>query len=925
MSATGELMLADKRGSLQCIDARAELIRGSFARDADAPAAPGKGGPATGTKAAPGGQPVSKRKIFTPSRGSAMSVSSVLPSPSGQLVALAGHSASSNCPVVRILDLSRTDPCRREEVNSKPPKVTEVVHAFDLGYSVFGTRPGLRVLHMEWHPASAHHLLVLTSASRLLLFDVRNGPEEPEMDLALDLSAAAGPSGATLGLSGASRPAAQAPGLRATSVSPAPGARSAAGGAHSHIPSSFVCGGSVRGSATAWSKLSVYILTRGGDVYAICPVCPGGARLAEGDVRDMREAAREVMGEGAPAAEEWLRACMIEDENGMAVADVGAMRRYAPAAQGPLEVCRSFPDEADGASPGDRGTADALVLLQHHMCVALVVASARLVSTYVLASEAMPVFADEARGPGPAPSNLFLMHMDSIACGSSAPVRSDALRAREAEHPSSDDDDFEDFGVDLAAGERWRSLLLPDRALPSRLFVVHATGALCVTLTWMPVVSSFLVRVARSDASSLATPAASLTSLPPPLCEPVLLDTPDTAAAASVGSELTGSALLAIDSWGGHAVHRPLDEPTEPVGAASPARVSQRGESLVPGGDRGASRSPRPASLRGGSASPAPSEARGGSLSPLARGVLRAGSGGAGQGAGQAGPSSAGQRAVLARKVEDQILQLVEERYRETLAGPRPVRMPEVADGLDAESPEGRRVLADYAEKLKEKYLAYATRAHRTLLDRAKAQREAAEELGQQALALAERLRAAQEEEASLAGRFRDRERLMDNVAERMDITASILDQVPRPLNAAQEAWMGELASLEERDLRDLEAEVARARHDAEALLKEARDAKKRGSRRAGGVALSGRALLTGLGRRGPSALKEASAPPLTTGREASAVTRAAQSIAQLWLCEAEMSAIGGLDDDGVEDDAGSEISHSHEAGGAFGLGDLVI
>lgn len=83
----------------------------------------------------------------------------------------------------------------------------------------------------------------------------------------------------------------------------------------------------------------------------------------------------------------------------------------------------------------------------------------------------------------------------------------------------------------------------------------------------MPVVASFLVRVSRADASSSASARLSIASLPDPIVETLSAD-PDIATAASVGSELTGSVLLVVDTMGGHACLRPYDDSEEGHGGS---------------------------------------------------------------------------------------------------------------------------------------------------------------------------------------------------------------------------------------------------------------------------------------------------------------------------------------------------------------------
>ena len=55
-------------------------------------------------------------------------------------------------------------------MNSRPRLVTETLKGVtDIGQGFFGHAPGLRVLQADWHPQSAHHLVILTSGGTLLM------------------------------------------------------------------------------------------------------------------------------------------------------------------------------------------------------------------------------------------------------------------------------------------------------------------------------------------------------------------------------------------------------------------------------------------------------------------------------------------------------------------------------------------------------------------------------------------------------------------------------------------------------------------------------------------------------------------------------------------------------------------------------------
>lgn len=363
-------------------------------------------------------------------------------------------------------------------------------------------------------------------------FDVRGSPDSPELTLRLNLSGGPSAAGMSFGLSERSSsakssaapagsapiPALYPPPKRSPAPSASPGrrGRGSAGAAGSgDTPAAFVCGGAVRGGAAPWAMMAVHVVSRAGRVFTVCPVCPGGMRLTAGDVSDMRQALLDM--DDAPGVvpsegKEWMQAVLRVDENGMAVADareagegarpavpvayicflshpilfhlitfplipprypVSPAGRFVPAVQGPLEVSRSFAEQPDEAVSHAR--TDSALLLQHHMCLALVTSSAHAVVTHVLGGDCAPAFhstPSRSSPPPRAPGTHFLMLMDVVSVVD-APMKQDAMGSA-GEGPESDDD----ANVDMCAGEVWGSLLLPDAALSSRLYVLCSMGAL---------------------------------------------------------------------------------------------------------------------------------------------------------------------------------------------------------------------------------------------------------------------------------------------------------------------------------------------------------------------------------------------------------------------------------------------------------------
>lgn len=102
ISQSGDLFLADARGSIRSVDVRAELLRGALSQAPGADAARTTAPPCAST-----------RITYMASSGSPFMVCATAVSPTGTFLAASGHSVVNNCAHVRVLDLSRCDATRR--------------------------------------------------------------------------------------------------------------------------------------------------------------------------------------------------------------------------------------------------------------------------------------------------------------------------------------------------------------------------------------------------------------------------------------------------------------------------------------------------------------------------------------------------------------------------------------------------------------------------------------------------------------------------------------------------------------------------------------------------------------------------------------------------------------------------------------------
>ncbi|GIL88245.1 hypothetical protein Vretifemale_16191 [Volvox reticuliferus] len=182
---------------------------------------------------------------------------------------------------------------------------------------LFGSRPGLVLYQVAWHPHSEEHFVVLTSDNRLRLYHVTHTLAVAEQTLHIVLATKALPQRYGLGLTAAS-----------------PGTLGAAtGGTTGDAPTSDIVAFAF-GPAVGWGLFSFLLLATDGSVYSLGPVAPFGMRCPSSLLE-------RLVGEKA-AALEWLRIVFGAD----AVGNPAAKNRWpvlphvvegaSPAVVGPL-------------------------------------------------------------------------------------------------------------------------------------------------------------------------------------------------------------------------------------------------------------------------------------------------------------------------------------------------------------------------------------------------------------------------------------------------------------------------------------------------------------------------------------------------------------------------------------------------------------
>ncbi|GLI61598.1 hypothetical protein VaNZ11_004016 [Volvox africanus] len=237
---------------------------------------------------------------------------------------------------------------------------------------LFGSRPGLILHQVDWHPHSEEHLVVLTSDNRLRLYHVTHTLAAAEQTLQVVLAAKALPQRYGLGVTAS-------PGTLGT----------AAGSTNSDAPTSDVVAFAF-GPAVGWGLFAFLLLAADGRVYSLGPVAPFGMRCPSSLLE------RLVREKGA--ASEWLNISFGAD----AVSNPAAKNRW------PV-----LPHVVEGASPAvvgplNPGTDHETTLMKHtislsvsHILISATADSGSLssVSTVIVASAHGRLFAYATAGP----------------------------------------------------------------------------------------------------------------------------------------------------------------------------------------------------------------------------------------------------------------------------------------------------------------------------------------------------------------------------------------------------------------------------------------------------------------------------------------------------------------------------------------------
>jgi hypothetical protein len=324
-----------------------------------------------------------------------------------------------------------------------------------LAAPLFAARPGLRVLQLAWHPASARHVFLLTSDSVLRLYDVADAATpEQQFDLAGLRSG-----GSSSGL-----------GLR----DPGAGGRRAA---------AFACG-----PPAGWDALTVYIAADDGSIFTLCPVAPFGAALPAADAAAL--AAASAPGEPRAWAQRALPPPGPGDEHGLVRVRPHALDEHAPALAGPLPVGAGGGASARVVAAGDAAVGLAC-LARAPGALALVVATAggRLVALAV-AGAAAPAFA--AAPPRVAPGPRGGVAAVRSVCRAAPPVTGRRGLLLDAVELGGEGGRGGAGGGAPTPSPSHLPLLSPDPDDPARLYVTRGADAFALDVDWLPALAARL-------------------------------------------------------------------------------------------------------------------------------------------------------------------------------------------------------------------------------------------------------------------------------------------------------------------------------------------------------------------------------------------------------------------------------------------------
>jgi nuclear pore complex protein Nup88 len=271
-SGSGKLYVACDDGSIKAADVRQQLLSGAWAE--------------RGTKA--DGAPPLRLRTLTASPPLELTAAHFALNRSGTYAAVAG-SALEDPEISRVVVVDLTN-CRPAPPAPTSPArggaaaggrggaaptgahaVHDVCEAVVLDAELFASRPGLRVLQIEWHPDSDSHLAVLTSDNVWRLYNTQRA-DLAEQTFELQLRGRRG-----LGLGG--------------------------GGSSSNgrAVAAFAFG-----PPEGWQRFAVYFLTADGELWSLCPVVPFGCRYAASLIDQVAESSSASL-DAAANAEAWLQ------------------------------------------------------------------------------------------------------------------------------------------------------------------------------------------------------------------------------------------------------------------------------------------------------------------------------------------------------------------------------------------------------------------------------------------------------------------------------------------------------------------------------------------------------------------------------------------------------------------------------------------
>ena len=417
------------------------------------------------------------------------------------------------------------------------------VPSVDIDSKLFSSHPGLHIMHMEWHPDSEHHIVVLTSDHCLRIYNL----EEPNF-------------------------AEQTFELRSQKLTFNIDDDDDDVGWNDPMPVSFAFG---RGSG--WNKVSVIILMSNGDLRILSPVAPFGARYSGRWISSLvkeeqtNEQEKENVGQHnsleAISEEErmWMyKAFNIEgvddiDHGSMYTVIPHALESHAPRLSAPLSV---ESNNIDGPLPPIKASSCHVWQISSSCSGVICASETGLLRAGLLSGPCTPSWTMQ-------PPQCIFKGMNIEA------VRSQCVEPRGLETRSSHTSSFVvideivlpngsrrttstcDMVPELSKIQSHVIDIYRDSVQPLSFVVCQQTCVHAVTLPWIALLSEYLAGQKLTDLSSNAPYRENTLPdvLPSPSVSEILaVDTGESPmmSHALLGDRLSGSALLSIQSNGSH-------------------------------------------------------------------------------------------------------------------------------------------------------------------------------------------------------------------------------------------------------------------------------------------------------------------------------------------------------------------------------------